>query len=268
MGSQFSRSTSDEARFVKAIKEAIEQFLPRGLVLPVMQDDPPEEDPTNLWMRADGRLRGRYWDGANFLYVDYPVRSDITSPPAVPAAPPVPAKPDTPITHQSLYTATWSQTYQGSGAQRTDTRGEQFIVFGNEGNTYGTMRSLVGFNYAVIAADLAGSTIKSVALTMQNIHSEWPSGVEVFFGLHNVTSEPASWPASGDLPLRRVTSAHFGRPEVRTIALPMTFGQHLRAGTAKGLAIEAPTDSRDYYGYAAGVGSGYSPPQLVITYIK
>lgn len=265
---EFSRSTSDEIRFVKYLREKIDRKLPPAFVVPVRQSDPPDDDPTNLWMRADGRLRGRVWNGASFTYYDYPMRSDITSPPAVPAAPAVPAKPTTPTTRVGLYTATWSQTYQGSGVKRTDTRGEQFLVYGNEGNAYGTMRNLIGFNYAGIASDLSGSTIKTVELRMQNIHSQWASGVDVYFGMHNVTAEPASWPISSDLPLRKVVSAHFGRPEIRQVPLTMDFGKLLRTGAAKGLAIEAPSSSVDFYGYAAGVGSGYTPPQLVITYIK
>lgn len=265
---EFSRSTSDEARFVKALQEAISQKLPSGLVLPMRQADPDETDPTNLWMRADGRLRGRYWNGASFTYVDYPMRSDITGVPAVPAAPAVPAKPTTPYTRVSSYTATWTQSYQGSGSQRNDSRGEQYLVYGNEGNSYGTQRALVGFNYAAIVSDLSVSTIKSVEVELYNIHSQWSSGVDIFFGMHNVTAEPATWPDSTSLPLRRVVSAHFGRPELKRVSLGIQFGSLLRAGTAKGLAIEAPSAARDYYGYAAGLGSGYSLPRLVITYIK
>lgn len=265
---EFSRSTSEEARLLKAIREEISKMLPTSFVVPVYQSDPPETDPTNLWMRPDGRLRGRYWDGLGYVYVHYPMRSDISSPPAVPAAPAAPAKPATPYSRTDYFTATWSQTYQGSGAPRTDGRGEQFLVFGNDGSSYGTQRSLIGFNATAIAAALASSTIQKVELRLQTINSYWASGVEVFFGMHTLTSEPATWPASTALPLRRVISEHFEQSEVRTIPLSIEFGQRLRAGTAKGLAIEAPSSSRDYYGYAAGVGSGFSTPQLVITYIK
>jgi hypothetical protein len=265
---EFSRSTSDESRFVKTLREEIERTLPSQFVVPVRASDPDTSDPTNLWMRADGRLRGRYWNGAAFVYVDYPMRSDITAPPAVPAYPALPAVPSQPVTRVGTYTATWSQTYQASGAKRTDTRGENFLVYGNEGNAYGTQRALIGFNYALINSDLASSTIKSIQLKLQNVASYWNTGVDIFFGMHNVTSEPLTWPATGFLPLRRVVQAHLGPVDYKTIQLQMQFAQLLRTGGAKGIAIEAPTNARDYFGTAAGFGSGYSPPQLIITYIK
>jgi hypothetical protein len=265
----FNRPTNPESSFVTRILNEVLKRLPQAYVVPVVQNDPPDTDPTNLWMRPDGRLRGRYWNGASFTYVDYPMRSDITSPPAVPAAPAPPAKPSTPKTYQKTYTATWSQSYQGSGAKRVDSIGETYLVFGDSGaDTYGTQRALVGFDYATIATDLASSTIHKVELRMTNVHSYWDSGVDVFFGMHNVTSEPATWPASGSLPLRRVVNHRFGKTETKIVPLQVQFGQLLRAGTAKGLAIEAPTAEKDYYGYAAGFGSGFTPPQLIITYAK
>jgi hypothetical protein len=271
MGAGFQRPTSPEAGFVKAIMSEIDKrWRPKSFVVPVVQADPPESDPTNLWMRADGRLRGRYWNGASYTYVEYPMRSDITAPPAVPAAPAVPTPVAAPRTYTGTYTATWSQTYKGDGSKRTDTRGELYLVYGQaEGDgVNGQQRSLVGFDYATIAADLASSTITKVELWMQNVHSYWESGVQVFFGMHNVTAEPGAWPGSGSLSLRRSVEQHYGKAEAKKVPLTVEFGQQLRAGTAKGIAIEAPSNVRDYYGYAAGVGSGYTPPQLIITYAK
>lgn len=269
MGS-YIRVTSPEAaiaREVTAIAEA--QKLPKPFVIPVLQSDPSTSDPTNLWMTTNGRLRGRYWNGASYTYIDYPLRSDITAPPAVVAPPAAPARPSPIKTYKSTWTATWSQTYQASGAKRTDSKGENFLVYGNSGEgSYGTQRALVGFDYAAIASALASSTIRSVQLKMTNVHAYWNSGVDVYFGLHNVTSEPSTWPSSGSLVDRKTAHAKFGKPQTKTISLGVSFGNRLRAGQGKGLAIEAPSSSRDYYGFAGGVGSGYTPPQLIITYAK
>lgn len=267
----FIRTTSDEAAFVESIVNRVLERVngPKAFVIPVLQTDPPETDATNLWMTTTGRLRGRYWNGASFTYMDYPLRTDITAPPAVTPPPPPPAKPPAPKTFKKTYQAIWSQTYQGDGDKRTDSKGNNYLVYGNGGDSFnGTQRALVGFDYGTIASNLASSTIKSVQLKMTNVHAYWNSGVEIYFGMHNVTSEPASWPSSGSLLLRKSAHSKFGKPQTKTISLPISFGSALRNGSGKGLAIEAPSSDQDYYGYAAGVGSGYTPPQLIITYAK
>lgn len=223
-----------------------------------------------MWMRHDGRLRGRYLNagGTAFVYVDYPLRSDITSPPSVPAAPAPPPKPPAPRTYKTTWTATWTQTYKGDGSKRTDDKGEEMLVYGSSGDSFnGTNRSLIGFNYGSIAATLSGSTVNKVELKLVNIHAYWNSGVEIYFGIHNVTGEPSSWP-DDDIPRRRIVHHRFGKPQTRTVPMPLEFATRIRAGTGKGIAIEAPSSSRDFYGYAAGVGSGYAAPQLIVTYAK
>lgn len=269
MGS-YVRLTSPEATIAKAVEAiADERLRPQSFVIPVLQNDPSTSDPTNLWMTTNGRLRGRYWNGSTWVYMDYPLRSDITAPPAVTPPPAPPARPTQIKTYKTTWTATWSQTYKGDGSKRTDSKGENYIVYGNSGDGFnGTQRALVGFDYANILSTLASSTIKSVQLKMTNVHAYWNSGVDVYFGLHNVTSEPSSWPSSGSLVDRKTAHSKFGKPQTKTIELGISFGNRLRAGQAKGLAIEAPSSSRDYYGYAGGVGSGYTPPQLIITYAK
>jgi hypothetical protein len=262
-----NKPTSPEGRFGQALDKMVGRPQPRAFVIPTLAADPPEGDPTNLWMRYDGRLRGRYWNGSAFVYVDYPMRSDITAPPAVPAYPAAPALPPAPQSRVGMYAATWSQGYKGDGTKRTDTIGEKFLPFGNDGGVNGLQRSLIGFDYATIASDLAGSTITSVQLTLAIISSYLSNGVDVYFGVHNVTVEPAIWPTAS-IPASKIASAHFGRPETRTIPLPMEIGTRLRAGTGKGIALESPGSSIDFNGYASGFGSGYQVPVLIITYAK
>lgn len=266
----FTRSTTTEAQLARQIDALIALVQkPRAFVIPILQTDPVETDGTNLWMRPDGRLRGRYFNGTVYVYTDYPLRTDITAPPAVPAAPAAPGKPPATRTFKSTWSAIWTQTYKGDNSKRTDDRGDNFIVYGNSGDSFnGTNKALIGFDYAAIASALAGSTIKAVQFTMTNVHAYWNSGVDVYFGMHNVTSEPSSWPSSGSLPVRRAVHSHYGKPQTKTVSFPIDFASRLRAGTAKGLAVEAPSSSKDYYGYAGGVGSGYTAPKLTITYAK
>lgn len=256
-------AVSPEAQFVRALQET--PVPQRAFVIPNYAADPPEDDPVNLWMRYDGRLRGRFWNGASYTYVDYPMRTDITSPPAVPAYPARPAQPGAPITYSKSYTAQWTQGYRGDNTKRPDSVGDVMLPFGNSGDGNGTQKSLIGFDYATMATDLASSTVKSVQLSMTNIDAYWDSGVTIFFSIHNQTAEPSTWPA---LIQRFVNNRHFAKPERLNIALPIIFATGVRDGTGKGIALEAPSDSPDFYGYAAGVGSGYDPPILTVTYAK
>lgn len=269
MGANRNRPTTPESRFSQAVGRMAETPRPTPFVIPTLASDPADGDPTNLWMRFDGRLRGRYKNSSNvWVYVDYPMRTDITSPPAVPAYPAAPALPPAPQTYQNAYDAVWSQGYQGNDAKRTDSIGTKFLPFGVQSgsNTFGQQKSLVGFDYATIASDLTNSTIYSVQLTLQVIDATLGS-VDVYFGIHNATAAPTTFP-TGALPASKIASATFGRGEIKTIPLPLEFATRLRAGTGKGIAIEAPSAATDFYGYASGVGSGYANPQLIITFAK
>lgn len=260
--------TTPEAKFREAIERKLRELLrPRPFVVPQLSADPPADDPTNLWMRNDGRLRGRYKNsGGTWTYVDYPMRSDITSPPAVPANPAPPPPGAVPQTYQTTWEATWSQTYTSAGTKRTDSIGETAVVFGASGiDTYGQQRSLIGFDYAAIATELTDTAIERVDLTMTMLEKYWTT-VQVFFGAHNFSAEPSTFDVT-DILLRQSANATFG-VETLTVPLPMGFAQILRAGTGKGLVLEAPNADRGFYGYAAGVGGGYTPPQLTITYAK
>lgn len=232
--------------------------------IPVLPDNPPETDPTNLWLLADGRLRSRYLNstGTAYVYKEYsPIAPTGTTPP--PTAPP----PAAPITYTSSFGAIWSQSYRQSGPARTDD-GTKYLYYGSSGDSFnGRNRSLIGFNYGSIASALDGSTVKSVQLNMTNIHAYWNNGVDIYFGIHNFTSEPSSW-AGGGIPRSMITKQHFGKPQNKWITLPIEFATRIRDNTGKGIAIEAPSSSRDYYGFAAGVGSGYATPTLKITYVK
>jgi hypothetical protein len=263
------KANSPEGEFAEALEQKLGRVNPGAFVIPQLQDDPDELDPTNLWMRWDGRLRGRCLNSAGtaFDYFDYPMRSDITAPPAVPPSPVPPPLGAAPKTFKQTYDATWSQSYKGDDSKRTDSLGNDYLVYGNSGDANGVNKALIGFDYAAIASDLNLSTIKKVQLRLENIHAYWASGVTIYFGIHNVTAEPATWP-SGSIPRRRITKHIFGKPQIRTASMALDFAKLIRDGTGKGIAIEAPNSSRDFYGYAAGVSSGYTVPQLIVTYAK
>ena len=260
-------STTSEAKFAQQIMEMVEARIRKlRFVIPIFAADPPETDPTNLWMRWDGRLRSRYWNGSVFVYTDYPLRSDITSPPAVPAYPANPAPPSLPQTVSRTWSALWSQTYKADGTQRTDTAGGVQCFFGSE-DAYMNQKSLIGFDYADIVSKLSGSTIQSITITLTGLSTYYPTGAQVAMGMHNQTTEPSTYNVT-------TTILRYGNQETilpgttEAYSLPMAFAQQLRAGTAKGLVLEAPGPDKGFWGSVAGFGSGYPIPQLTITYAK
>lgn len=262
--------TTPEGKFGQDIVRLVQELIrEQRFVIPNLTADPPETDPTNLWMRYDGRLRGRYWNGSGYTYVDYPMRSDITSPPAVPAYPSAPTAPSAPQSYTKTWTSTWSQTYQGDATKRTDTIGEAQLSFGTDSDApgYGYQVALAGFDYADLVSQLASSTIQSMSVTFTTLNSYFASGTTVSLGMHNQTAEPTTYTDTSTI-LRRRAEADALPGSTRAYPVPIAFAQQLRSGTAKGLVFETPNADPGYHGVVAGVGSGYTPPQLTITYAK
>lgn len=164
------------------------------------------------------------------------------------------------------YNTTWTGRYNGSGSllnANTD------IYQGQYDGTNGNQKSMLGFNYPAIVADLAGATVVSVTLTLTNKHWYNNAGGTAVIGTHNVTnvSAPSTFSsASGDL-------AEFSEwPLGATWAVtldPTDFGTALKNSTIKGLIIgPGPSTSHEYYGYFAGQNSSTSKPKLTIVYKK
>ena len=250
---------------IAEIKRLAQQATSMPFRVPVLNEDPPEDDPTNLWLFPDGRLRGRHLNAAGTLLV---YREWVTSAPGADTSATAPATPSAAVvTHEGSWPAIWSQSYRQSGSPRTDL-GVTHLYYGSSGDAFnGRNQSLIGFDYAAIATALAGSTVNSVRLSITNVHAWYHSGVQIYFGIHNFGSEPATW-AGGGIPRQRITNHHFGKPQFRTVWMPLEFATAIRDGWGKGIALEAPSTSREFYGYAAGVGSGYAPPTLIVNYTK
>lgn len=268
MTSPFNKSSDPIAaiqREIAEIRRIAEEGARRPFHIPIVSEDPPESDPTNLWLFPDGRLRARHRNVTDTAWV---YREWVTTSPGSSTSATAPAPPTaTATTHQGVWNAIWSQSYRSTGAQRTDA-GATMLYYGSSGDSFnGRNQSLIGFDYAAIATALTGSTINSVALRLTNVHAWYDSGVNIYFGIHNFTSKPATW-AGGGIPRQRIVSHHFGKPQYREVPMPLEFAQAIRDGWGKGIAIEAPSTSREFYGYAAGFGSSYTVPQLVITYAK
>lgn len=265
----FNKPENELARLGKMlgdIEQRIRQLeTSRAFRLPVVSQDPPETEPINLWMMPDGRIRGRHLNAGGTAYV---YREWVSTAPGSGTSGTAPAPPTSaPQSQEGQWSAIWSHSYRQSGAQRTD-GGATFLYYGSSGDGFnGKNQSLIGFDYAAIAAALAGSTVTSVSLVLHNIHAWWNDGADIHFGIHNFTSKPATW-AGGGIPRSMIVKHHFGKPQKREVSMPLDFATAIRDGWGKGIALESPSTSREFYGYAAGVGSGYQLPTLKVKYAK
>ncbi len=164
----------------------------------------------------------------------------------------------------SSYPAIWSRSYNGSGNANTfggATRAYQ----GNIGDGNGNRRSMIGFDYTTIQADLAGATIDGAYVTLYFPHWYYNAGGTAIIGTHNSNSNPGPATFSGTTNL--VQSAGWPKPGLRQVSLGTAIGQAFRDNTAKGLVL-GPGQGGDpltYYGYAAGFGAT-NPPVLTIVY--
>lgn len=268
MTSPFQKSVDPNSRILIELAELrrmAEDAAKRPHHIPVLSADPPDSDPTNMWLLPDGRLRARHRNTADTAWV---IREWVSTTAGSSSSGTAPAPPSSaPITRQDTWSAIWSQSYRQGGTARTDA-GVYRLYYGSSGDGFnGRNQSLIGFDHAAIATALSGSTVNAVWLDLTNLHAWYHSGVTIYFGVHNFSSEPATW-AGGGIPASKITNHKFGKPQQRTVPMPLQFATMIRDNTGKGVAIEAPSSSIEFYGYAAGVGSGYSLPKLIVNYTK
>lgn len=251
------------AEEINNLRREMRSAMSQPFIAPVLESDPPESDPTNVWILPDGRMRGRYLNAAGTAYVYREWVSSLSTGGQT-SATPTGSLPAQPTTHEQSWSATWSASYRLDDSKRTDYPDRLFHGqdVGDEVNQ--RQRALVGFDYAAIAAELAGSTVKKVRLEYTELDA-YLASVYVYYGIHNEAAEPATWPT---IPRRMLVKHQFTPPQTRIVNLGIQFGTEIRDGNGKGLAIEAPNNSPDFYGYGAGVGSPYPVPRLIIEYVK
>jgi hypothetical protein len=263
MGRSTPAGPEDEfSSLIKSLQQQINDIRNAPFRIPVLPEDPPTTDPTNMWMLPDGRIRARHRNPTDTAWV---IREWVTTSPGSSTSGATPAPPTVaPTSRQGIWTATWSASYRSAGPKRTDHPDR--IYWGSSGDSFnGRNRSYIGFDATTIAAALSGGTVTRVRLRLQALHTYWNNGAGIGFGYHGQTSAPGSW--AGTL-ASLVSQQRIGKTQLKEFDLPLVFGTAIRDGSSKGIAVEAPNSSTDYYGYAGGVGSGVTPPTLIIDYAK
>lgn len=201
-----------------------------------------------------------------FVQMDY--SKDYTPPAAPPPPPPSPTPPPptqtyTYVTYTKTYYATWSRSYDGDGGTTWDD--SAYCYQGYYDGNRGLTRSLVGFNYNAIKADLVGATIKSCKFTARNEHWYYNAGGTAYLGTHTYSSKPSTW-STGSVAENRLHTS-WGLGATKTVELGVTIGNEFKAGTTKGVAFGPPPYGLSYYGYFRGATQS-GKPYLTITYVK
>lgn len=173
--------------------------------------------------------------------------------------------PPTVKSYSKTFNATWSRTYDGNNATTWDDT--PYCYQGYYSSTRGNTKSLIGFDYAAIAAALAGATVTGCKLTIKSAHAYYNSGYTLWWGTHNYTAKPASWNGA-NVNQNRNFITNFAAGKTATINLGTAIGNEFKAQTSRGISSgPGPTTSLIYYGFAYGATSS-GRPYLTFTYTK
>lgn len=168
-------------------------------------------------------------------------------------------------TYTRRYYGTWSRSFDGDSSTTWDD--SDFCYQGYYSTDRGNTRSLCGFNYSDIMADLAGASILSCYLTFKCVHAYYNAGLIAEIGTHDYTAKPGTWDGSR-VDERRIAVADVTAGETVTRSLGTGIGGEFKSGTSKGIAFGPPTtNSRDYYGYFYGA-TQVGQPYLTIKFRK
>jgi hypothetical protein len=158
------------------------------------------------------------------------------------------------------YTTDGTHSYQGSNGHQPNAKiNDNGIAYhgGNSGDTYnGKAKTWCHFDWSQIQSDLAGVSLASTTVRLNNNHSWYNSGMTVSIGWDTKTSFGAteSDPSSGS------TDVHFDEGEQKFVTVG-GLGTAFKNGTAKSITLFKNSSSLTYYGYFAGKNQS-GPPQV------
>jgi hypothetical protein len=188
-----------------------------------------------------------------------------TTPPVV-TPPPVP-KPPVVTTYKKTYYATWSRSYNGSNGTRFDDPNTLYQGASlASGDSNGNQRSLIGFNWSAINADLKGASVTGMTISLYSLHFWYYAGGTIYLGTHTYTSKPSTYNTSNGVE-RRWKQTKWPRNAWRTVSGGAAGGVLFQKGTAKGIVVGWGDNDHETYGYLAGA-TMKQRPYLTITFKK
>lgn len=174
------------------------------------------------------------------------------------------SKTSTITAHTKTYAATWYRSYEEDGTiGRTPEPSVLYAGSTNGDDSWGKQKSLIGFDYVTIEADLVGAEITGCWFTWKQIHTWYTAGATWYIGTHNYTSKPTTSTGSTNVSARRF-SMHVDRNTQYKHLLTVAIGNEFKSGATRGFVFGPPaTEDVQYYGYTDD-----SPLILTITYNK
>lgn len=196
-------------------------------------------------------------------FLAIPYSKDFTAPTTPVATIPKP-KPTAPVltVYTKKWYATWSRSYDSSGATRFDD--SAYMYQGAFPGGPANQRSLAGFDYKNIMATLKGAEILECYITVTNEHARWNKGLYAWVGTHNYSTKPSTW--SGATVIERRWKKWVGEGASITVDSGAAVGRTFRDGTQKGIAI-GPESDGNHYGYFRGA-TMTGRPVVTIKYRK
>lgn len=195
--------------------------------IPVLAEDPPDDDPTPLWLLYDGRLRSRTPDGTVREYTLRTTPGGSSSTVADPDDPPA-------QTTTVEYAPTWAAAY--CALHGMETGGS--LLYG-DAPLHAGVRIMIGLPSTVIADDLMDATVNQVELKARNVDSWAPDGVEIHWGTHVQPTQPADYaPDRVDVLVDDWPQVGYGGDEDGYHQAPTWLGTALQDGTVTGLTID------------------------------
>jgi hypothetical protein len=169
--------------------------------------------------------------------------------------------------YTKTYTSTGSHCYQGSDGGNSNLKindNGRAYVGGDNANTYnGKAKTWFTFNTGNITSDLAGATIRSVKIFLNNNHTWYGSGMTCPVGYDSKSSFGGS---AGDPSGSGIDAAetHFNQGQSKWFTVPNAFATNFASGAANTIVLWRNTNNLNYYGYFAGNNSC----QMQVNYTK
>lgn len=177
---------------------------------------------------------------------------------------PVP-KPWTLTEYKKTYYAVWSRTYTGSNATRSGDPDYMYQGASFEsGDSNGNQRSLMGFNWSAIHADLLGASVTGMTISLYATHWWYYNGGTAYLGTHTYTTKPSTYNTSNGIE-RRWKQTRWRRNNWRTINAGAAAGVQFQNGAAKGIILGWGDNDHETYGYFHGAKMSHRP-YITITF--
>lgn len=170
--------------------------------------------------------------------------------------PPTTAVPKPPVIRRYTHVSVWSA--DDANCYCPEHGVESALYYGRWSAVHGERRLMFGFDATAIRAALTtAGVILKVELKVTNVHSYANSGINIYWGAHNVDTLGASF-SQRYKPFWNSRWPKVGGGTWR--AAPVWIGTAFRDGLIRGLTVDQPSGAVTYYGQLS------VPLQLRITY--